>query len=338
MGFSRTLLGSFTRPGGGGEPLLVPEAVRYWTEHSDRGGLDSWCAALGHSNDRRSFLGRWAAAGSADKYVRTALRVVEGLQLSAARAARAVANGGPDLLGEEQTLELMVDFLQEAGYSYETARLQMLYLESANPELAVPALVGQELVQVDEACLFGTPPAAELAYQPSAPSSPARWVPDARSDASVPATPTQVAASTVGPPEDDEEPEAVLSEVDAQDLEEAKALLTDEEEIAPHGFCIADTAAGVRRLHFVGECGKRPGLHYFSYSLWGDKMPPLELFDKRCKNCFPLFGGEKSLPELETAAIDSDSSTHSASSVEGLKEPVPPAPLGAGVASFIDEP
>ena len=86
-GFSVALLASLTAADG--SALLPVEGARFWTEHSDRAGLDGWCAGLGFQESERGFLGRWAARGSADAYVRTALRVCENLQLCAAlRSAR----------------------------------------------------------------------------------------------------------------------------------------------------------------------------------------------------------------------------------------------------------
>jgi hypothetical protein len=55
----------------GEELLLLPAAVRFWTEHSDRNFLSSAAASLGEPKDRRDLLGRWAPA-SGDEYVRTA--------------------------------------------------------------------------------------------------------------------------------------------------------------------------------------------------------------------------------------------------------------------------
>ena len=82
-GFSRALFGTFALPSG--RAILTPAAGRFWTEHSDRAGLDGWCMALKVPEPERSFLGRWVAKSSTDTYVRTAVRVVENLQLIAAR-------------------------------------------------------------------------------------------------------------------------------------------------------------------------------------------------------------------------------------------------------------
>ena len=64
-----------------GSAVLPSSSGRFWSEHSDRAGLDSWAGALGVQQSDRDFLGRWAPKGSADAYVRTALRVVENTQL-----------------------------------------------------------------------------------------------------------------------------------------------------------------------------------------------------------------------------------------------------------------
>ena len=111
-GFSRSLLATLRRPDG--RALLSPSACRFWTEFSDRAGLDGWCMALGVSVSERSFLGRLAAKGSTDAYVRTAVRIVENLQLLAARHGRASAQGGPDFYDEEHILRRLHRFLLSA--------------------------------------------------------------------------------------------------------------------------------------------------------------------------------------------------------------------------------
>ena len=85
---------------------------RFWTEHSDRAGLDSWAAALGTSETERNFLGRWKAKGSTDAYVRTALRVVENLQLLVVQKAQESLQGGPDYFGEEHLFSRFQAWLQ----------------------------------------------------------------------------------------------------------------------------------------------------------------------------------------------------------------------------------
>ena len=47
IGYSRALLGTLAVSGLPASALVCPEAERFWTEHSDRTGLDSWHACLG---------------------------------------------------------------------------------------------------------------------------------------------------------------------------------------------------------------------------------------------------------------------------------------------------
>ena len=98
-GFSQSLYDSLEHPSG--EAVLPRQAGRFWSEHSDRAGLDSWAGALGVQQSERDFLGRWAPKGSADAYVRTALRIVENTQVLVAHHARQAWKGGPDYFGEE---------------------------------------------------------------------------------------------------------------------------------------------------------------------------------------------------------------------------------------------
>ena len=85
VGYSLALLCSLASPGDSGEALLIEE--------------------MGAKKSERGFLGRRAVTGSQDRYVRTATRVVENLQIQAAHAAMLLLNGGYDRFGEETALE-----------------------------------------------------------------------------------------------------------------------------------------------------------------------------------------------------------------------------------------
>ena len=63
-------------------------------------GLTFWCATLGLGEAGSGFLGRCAARGAADVYVRTAARVCENLQCLSACYGRKALAGGPDYYGE----------------------------------------------------------------------------------------------------------------------------------------------------------------------------------------------------------------------------------------------
>ena len=94
---------------------------------------------------------------------------------------------------------------------------------------------------------------------------------------------------------------------DPDEVRAARDLLDLEIAPAPRGFVVAITTAKLRRLHFVGNCGRRPGEHYRSFEAFGDSPPGRRLYDSRCRQCFPE--GEL---ELESDSADSkSSSTHS---------------------------
>ena len=122
-----------------GTALLQPQAVPYWTEHSDRSGVNSWLAALGVRREDRDFLGRWAVRISADAYVRTATRVIENLQVAAALHAQSTLDYGPDFFGEEHSLEELRTWLSAKGVHPELAEDQIQALTSANNTLEVEA-------------------------------------------------------------------------------------------------------------------------------------------------------------------------------------------------------
>ena len=92
--------------------MLLPEAVSFWTEHSDRSGVDGWLATLGVDQSLRSFVGRWSNLGAADLYVRTSLRVTENLQKLAADHAKDSYSGGADHFGEEHLLDQLRAYLR----------------------------------------------------------------------------------------------------------------------------------------------------------------------------------------------------------------------------------
>ena len=75
----------------------------------------------------------------------------------------------------------------------------------------------------------------------------------------------------------------------------------------PQGFVVAITTTKLRRLHYVGNCGRRPGEHYRSFEAYGDSPPGRRLYDSRCRQCF-----QEGEVELESDSSDSkSSSTHS---------------------------
>ena len=111
--FTQRLLRMLENDEGGA--LLDPAATGFWSEHSDRAGIDSWLAALGIKSEERNFLGRWGVKSSADTYARTATRIIENMQNHAAAHARESHSGGADFFGEEQTLSDMRKWMLTKG-------------------------------------------------------------------------------------------------------------------------------------------------------------------------------------------------------------------------------
>ena len=63
-----------------------PDAVSFWTAHSERNWLVSILAAAGVPHEQREFIGRWRACSSSEEYVRSARFIVRSLQLKALSA------------------------------------------------------------------------------------------------------------------------------------------------------------------------------------------------------------------------------------------------------------
>ena len=205
--------------------LLEPEVGNFWTEHSDRAGVDSWLAALGVDKDLRGFVGRWAISTSQDLYVRTAMRVVENMQILAARHARASFNGGPDFFGEEHLLLQLEAFLAGRVPSDKLAA-QMSRLKVSDFSM-LPTPLGK--LDKSGALEF------EEEMEPAA------------GDGVPVGEPVELEASVE---------ELPALEISAAVIDQEQALALD---LAPPiGFVTAITKSGrtpaVRRLHFVGAC------------------------------------------------------------------------------------
>jgi hypothetical protein len=288
-----------------GEKLLLPEAVAFWSEHSDRAGLDSWLSAIGVGSDMRRFVGRWAVRSSEDSYVRTAKRVVENCQRLAGVHARAAHAGGPDFFGEEETLSRLRDFLGAAGVDGAEIDAQIGRLERADTS-AAPDPLGSM---------------SDLG---------ALTLPEAAQDAAAEAESLPALDDLVEEDIDREIEQAAEAAETAPDIG-GKAQLhrllgqqVAEELEKPAGFCVSITQGGhCRRLHFVGFCFRVPGEHYKRYESYGQEVPCASRFDVRCKDCFPAGKASERAEEAEQEASDSDGAT-SASSSSSSSPPLEP--------------
>ena len=95
---------------------------------------------MGTPKWKRDFLGRWSAQGTTDKYVRTAFRVVESIQVRVARLGRRSMRGGPDFFGEEQALTQLSEFLFTKGLEREVSEEKTDARGVTRPPLSRPAL------------------------------------------------------------------------------------------------------------------------------------------------------------------------------------------------------
>ena len=276
--FSQKLLGTLSH--WDGTAVLPKDAARFWTEHSDRAGLDSWAAALGVQKSERDFLGRWSPEGSTDSYVRTALRVVENIQLLAAHHARIVYMGGPDMFGEEHLLRQLSSFLQERGWSSADADEVAERLRLADYERRVPPMQQARGWSLTE-------PGAN--------------------NHSV-AVPEPSGSAAEGP-----EDTAPLQEALAQ-AESARAA----PDVEPWGFVVSVTRGGRhRKLHHIGSCKQVPGVDYKTFEVFGDVMPGNHQLDSLCGRCF---GTTSLPDEIEDAeSFDSSSEAEAAPAAKKAK-------------------
>lgn len=174
-------------------------------------------------SDDRAFLGRRQAKVSADAYVRTALRVVENIQLLTAKKAREAFAGGPDYFGEEHLLSRFRAYLAEHNWDSDEAALLAGSLDTT---YSLPV----------------RPPRLEENWSLQAPRNPnGEGIPpaDAKNEDEL---------------EDELEDEVEMKEViwDAEPDELAEE---------PWGFVVSVMRGGRhRKLHHLGSCKMLPGV------------------------------------------------------------------------------
>jgi hypothetical protein len=307
-GFSAALLKTLTNEEGAA--LLPGQTGSYWTEHSDRSGLDGWAAALGVGDSERGFLGRWAAKSSTDSYVRTAIRVVENIQLLTTRYARRSRAGGPDFFGEEHVLAAFTKHVLKLGHSDAEAQQiitgMMVCDYGASPEVDTAENRRAAKVWRDEEGRSGTEHEDEGDADDD---EAADWATLLRD--------TDRTPGGLLKPEVLEEAQGELAQAGA----EAEAATAS-------GFVVCKTKGGrCRRLHHVESCRLVPGVHYTSFDVWGDLMPPEHEVTAICRICLPAGPARKEAPQVEAAEETSSSSS------AGDPEPGPKKPKVASCSS-----
>jgi hypothetical protein len=89
-------------------PLVPPELIDFWTEHSPRACVPSWTGLLGVEKSIRDLLGRWSPTGSED-YTRTYRLMVKKMQLEVVKAIRS----GDERLQEDDIYERLPRYVAE---------------------------------------------------------------------------------------------------------------------------------------------------------------------------------------------------------------------------------
>ena len=338
-----------------GSALLLPGAVAFWQRlHGERAGLSSWCATLGVGESDRGFLGRWAARGNQDVYVRTATRVCENLQNLAARYGRRSLAGGPDYYGEEHLLAQLRAHLVETGISKDDAQVQvskLLFADcSLDPTLRVSALKAESRELVAEPLDYrgGRESDSEAGADEEADASETDLESECLPFAFAPppppsAPPLEVVAAPVADDEQDDQPQDGIptptgeaergwredvrfggniptptGEAEAGEFDLAVAL-AEAPPMPGHGWVVSKCRSA-RKLHFVGMCFRVPGRHYRQFDTFGDVMPDETEIDSRCKDCFAALGPAG----VPVADSDEEASTVSSSSSSSSEDDAPP--------------
>ena len=91
-------------------------------------------------------------------------------------------------------------------------------------------------------------------------------------------------------PEGDRANSGVATPVGPSDdavLEEALQLAAEPDE-KPKGFVVSISKEGLhRKLHFLGACFRKPGIHYNHFRILGELMPSAYDVGSKCTDCFP---------------------------------------------------
>ena len=256
-----------------GPTLLLPEACAFWTEHSERNGLPSAAAALGFPPEWTDVLGRWTATASAC-YVRSQRQRVLTIQAKVARLRE--ASGGPDLIGETETITRLVDFIKEKYPQVSEAQLD---------------------AQHDRLCFFtghgchsdfykydgGPATAPALSSSPAGrediefTDDPLQWF-----DEKTHTEAGRYVDSQLGTAGDDQGEVELLAEEVSADV-----LPTD----VAGGYVVARTLKrGVRMLHRLGACPLFPGVRCKDFEEFGTEMPKPSLYDAVCRHCWRADG------------------------------------------------
>ena len=140
------------------DPTLVfPETLGFWSEHSERGTMNTWMQMAGVPPEVRRMVGRWSVSQE-EEYLRNLEAGVTGAQQKVAR----MVQEGPDSSSEFGAFERQIAgemrrYLELRGVAEETI-LKQLEAIALPPSQPVPPSVGvlsSEAWSLEEAASFG---------------------------------------------------------------------------------------------------------------------------------------------------------------------------------------
>ena len=283
-----------------GEELITPVASLFWSEHSERAFLPSAATLLGFDKTWVDTLGRWQGDQS-ESYVRVHRQRVERIQVRVAMAIRK-GRGGPDIIDEDDTLDLLAKHLRSRGQSDEEARRTAEGLAWFDASLQE-----WDLVNLPD-------PHSQTGSGPASSSAPARGALD---DAGLGLPPLedsepaeQMALEDAAHPTDDDDRPL------APDSSMTRAVERSSGPADPRGYVVSISKSGFRRLHYVGACYRAPGVDYRNFEVLGPEAPEPDKYHTYCRQCWKGSGPDGSASD-SSSSLSSRGSEGSDSSEEG---------------------
>ena len=122
--------------------LIFPESLRFWSEHSERGTMNTWMQIAGVTPEARRMVGRWSVSQE-EEYLRNLEATVKEAQRKVAR----MIHEGPDSNSaleafEKQVAEDLRRFLERRGVAEEKIQKQMDAIELPSTQPRPPQSVG----------------------------------------------------------------------------------------------------------------------------------------------------------------------------------------------------
>ena len=241
--------------------LVLQESVGFWSEHSERGTMDTWMLMAKVPPEIRKKVGRWSVTQE-EEYLRNLEAGVRKAQEMVGNLIRRGPDGNRDLqLFEVQVLSDLSKYLEDRGVSSEKIKRQVDLLS-----MPVEVPVGG-----------GSPSGAA--------GSPAASVPYSLSVADVAYSASVFGVKTELASEPSAGGEAALLSSGESEGEAEPAISGMDVALGSFVFSLRGTC-NRRTLHRVGECWRKPGVHYRDFLVAGSDRPPLEAGDHECRDCF----------------------------------------------------